>query len=106
MPILISKTYEIVTPESAENGEAEERGFEFEDVAYTFKELVDEMRNYIHPSSMPMSGNTREWLSTEAEQDYQDGSYTTYSLHCSHKNTPRQAKYWVKALRASGFLKS
>lgn len=103
--ILISKTYEIVTHESAQDGESAENGFEFENVEYSFRELVEEMRNYSEPSQMPNDGNTHVWLTSEAEQDYQTGDYTSYSLHYSRENKPRHAKYWKWAMHAAGFIK-
>ncbi|MDN7901169.1 hypothetical protein [Burkholderia cepacia] len=34
------QTYEVVTDESAEQGDTDETGFDWQDVSYTFKELV------------------------------------------------------------------
>ena len=96
--IRISNTYEIVTPESAENGEAAEQGFVFEDVGYTFRELVRLMEEFPNLfSSLPYTIGT--WLSSEPDPDYQTGAEETESIHYSHVNKPRSAKYWAKALR-------
>lgn len=93
--IKISKTYEIVTEESAEYGDAEERGFEWEGVRYTFRDLIDEMEKYSESSGDPTFG--RFWLTSEAEEDYCTGEYTSYSLHYDHDQPERNWKYWVKA---------
>ena len=105
MPILISKTYSVITPESAEDGDIAESGYEFEDVEYTFSELVRELRDFSELSSSNSDGNIRDWVSTSSEDivDYRTGEVTEYSLHYSRKNPACNAKYWAKALRAAGF---
>lgn len=97
--LLISKTFEYVTEESAGAGEAEETGFVFYDEPMSFRELVSELRNYCHASSYPCNGTRYDWVTTESEQDYMTGGYTSYSLHFSHKNDARNEKYWAKALK-------
>jgi hypothetical protein len=101
--ILVTTTYEIVTPESAENGEAEESGFLSEDIPYGFRELVDAMRGG-DPSSWPRAG-ARDWVTHVEDVNYRDGSQESRSLHLSHKNSPRAAKYWILAMRAAGVTK-
>lgn len=103
--ILISKTYEVITEESAEQGEAEERGFEFEDVEYSFRELVELMRECGEASSKPSSGSIYEWLTCYGDMDMHDGSYTNYSLHYSRNNPDKNSKYWRLAMIAAGFAK-
>lgn len=93
--IKISKTYEIVTEESAEYGDAEERGFEWEGVRYTFRELIDEMENYNEASCCWIIGDF--WITSEADQDFRTGSYTSYSLHYDRDQPERHRKYWAKA---------
>lgn len=102
--IKISKTFEVVTEESAQDGEAAEHGFIFEDRPYTFRELVREMEGFPECSCQPASGDTHEWLTSYAEQDYRTGAYESESIHFSEKNPPRLAKYWRKAMRAAGVL--
>lgn len=93
--IKISKTYEIVTEESAEYGDAEERGFEWEGVGYTFRELVDEMENYDEASCSNLGNDF--WITSEADQDFRTGDYTSYSLHYDWDQPERNRKYWAKA---------
>ena len=105
--ILISKTFETYTPESIENGEAEEQGFIFEDEPYTFRELLRLIRRegFTAAGCSPASGSPDEWLSGESEPDYQTGEETIYSLHYSHRNAPRAAKYWTAAFKAANIIK-
>ena len=92
--IILSQTYEIVSQESAEQGEAAERGFDWQDVPYTFKECVDLIKSsgFAHGSS--------SWLSTEPEQDYSTGDYETKSLHPGRDK--QSQRYWAKACKAAG----
>ena len=105
--ILISKTFETYTPESTENGEAEEQGFIFEDEPYTFRELLRliQMEGFTQPSCSPATGNPHEWLTTESEPDYSTGEESIYSLHFSHNNESRAAKYWRAAFKAANIIK-
>lgn len=93
--IILSQTFETFTPESVEAGDAEERGFDWEDTDYTFRELVDliERGGFIHPSN---SHGTPSWLSTESETtDYSTGETEIKSLHPG--KDPRSQRYWAKA---------
>ena len=93
--ILLSKTYETWDEEAIELGDTEDRGFEWEDVGHTFRELV-ELLKWMY--SEPNSTHNPTWFSTEPDIDYRTGEQTTYSLHYSRKNEPRTAKYWQKAI--------
>ena len=93
--LLCSKTYEIITHESAENGEAEDAGFIFESEPFTFRDLVRELRSYTHFSSSVVDRYT--WASTEPEQDYRTGEYRSESLHFA--GPEHKAKYWLIALK-------
>lgn len=105
MPLIISECYEIVTPESAEYGDAEEMGFTFEDREFTLRELVDyiESKGYSQTSDYPACADS--WLSTYPQiEDYSTCEEVSYSLHPKRGNA-RTMRYWEKALRHCGFLK-
>lgn len=100
MTILVSRTFEIVSHESAALGDAEERGFDFEAQPYTFRELVDLMREHPEASEYPCAVATpRTWFSTYPEEDYSTGDHTTHSIHFSRENKPCVAKYWNRAFQ-------
>jgi hypothetical protein len=101
MVMMISRTYEVVTPESAEQGDFADCGFDFEAEPFTFRELVRliDRDGFCNCSCSPASGSVNEWLSTNPEPDYHDGSETSYALHFDRTNAPRYAKYWAKAIR-------
>ena len=90
--ILISRTFDVVTPESAEDGESAESGFLVESESVTFRELVSLMKSHPNPSCYP-------------ETDYRDASERTESLHFDRENSPRLMKYWRKAMIFSGIIR-
>lgn len=98
--ILVSKTYEIVTEESAANGEAAESGFVFEDGVYTFRELVTMMQDYSESS-----GGHIPWFTSYPEQNYRTGEWESESIHFSRNNPSKNLKYWLWAAKAAGLLK-
>jgi hypothetical protein len=72
-----------------------------------FRELVELMREYSQPSCFPAVGETYEWLSQpDMEQDMFTGEYTERTLHYSHDNAPRWAKYWRRAMAAAGIIRA
>jgi hypothetical protein len=103
--ILISRTFDVVTPESAEDGESAESGFLVESESVTFRELVSLMRAHPNPSCYPPRGESFEWLSSYPETDYRDASERTESLHFDQENPERAAKYWRKAMMAAGIIR-
>lgn len=109
MPILINKTYSVVTEESAEYGDYAEQGFEFENSPYEFRELVRLLRDYSESSVYPLTDadiNETVWFTSEPDIDFRTGEETTYSVHFSRDNPARNAKYWLKAARAAGLVRS
>ena len=93
MHLLISRYYETVSHESAENGEAEETGSVYDSEPFTFGELFREIRN----GGFHREGETR-WLTTYPEQDFRSGDYRTETLHFSHLNPPHLEKwFWLAA---------
>ena len=93
--IAISETYEIVTEESAENGDFS-AGFINTWEEISFRDLVKKMRDFPHASS---SGavNCRTWFTSNGKIDYQTGETETRSIYFHRDNSPRLEKYWRKA---------
>ncbi|ASD51892.1 hypothetical protein JT318_gp07 [Pseudomonas phage PspYZU01] len=99
--IKLSQTYEIVTEESAQAGEAAEQGYNWQDAPHGFRETVELIRDggYIHPSD---SHGVPRWLTTEADTDRETGDSETLSLHPGQD--ARSQRYWEKACRAAGVI--
>lgn len=76
-------TYDVVTPESAETGEAAESGWKNErsDTFATLEELLRAVQdhNWLEWSSTQPRGE-RDWLISEAEQNLRTGEDTSYHL--------------------------
>ena len=86
---LLSITYEIVTEESAAEGDVAERGFEEENLTYgSLDELADDLTHGNHAHSwLEWSGSPAQggdWIVGEANQDYRTGEWISYSAHMSH----------------------
>lgn len=107
MPILCNITFEIVTPESATDGDIAEAGFISEGQPFTFRELVEWMQGG-EPSAWPASGDVSEWVSQsqgETRAYFESGEDETRSIHYSRANPPRMARYWRLAMRAAGLIR-
>lgn len=100
--LLLSKTYEIITEESAENGDAEERGFCWEDSPCEFKEVIDYLRG-AHASQWPITNLESVWFTHYGEMDYVSGEYENVSFHYSKQNPGKNLKHWKAAIVAAGF---
>ena len=104
--ILISKTYSEMTPESAEDGEYSYSGFVWEDCEYSFRELVELLRECSEASCWPATGSVNEWYCNEwGTTDYSTGEQRQECVHYSHKNPSKNAKYWRWAAKAAGLVK-
>lgn len=102
MMIKLSKTFEIVTPESAEAGDFAATGFVWEDVEHGFRETVEIIRNdgFTHGSD---SHGVPRWLNTESQQDCETGDYESFGLHPGRD--AQSLRYWAKACRAAGVIR-
>lgn len=98
--IKVSRTYEVITPESVEHGEAAESGFEYEAESVTFRELISLIQDHPMPSC---SHGVPNWTSSYPRIDYCTGAETTYSIHPAQDAMSR--KYWAKACRIVGITK-
>lgn len=89
----VNKTYEVFTHESVALGDAEDRGFEFQDNLMTVRELVEYIQNngFVEASCsnwQAQTGGYKTWLNTvDPEINYKTGANTYYGLHID--TTPR-----------------
>lgn len=97
--ILISRTFAVISPDSAEVGEYFDHGFLAEREEVTFRELVDYMREHPSPSCYPWRRDDRNAsFSTDFEIcSYGRGWYRETSIHFHRDNTDTDYKYWVWA---------
>lgn len=86
-----SVTYEIITEESAQNGDFAESGFLLENVG--LREAIKEFHvGYVKPSCSPIQHNPYVWFTAYGEMNISDGSYENRSLHCPKNITPSSHK--------------
>lgn len=90
----VSKCFEVWNDEAFESGDTDERGFTYEDLRMTAREIIEEIvNNGIQSAS---ATNWRKniknvWLtSIDDNHDYQTGNTTYFSLHIKASN--RQLK--------------
>lgn len=100
--ILINKTIETITEESAEHGEAAEQWIEYENAEFTVRELIRELKG-LEPSQCPITNPETVWFTSYGEMDYITGDYENYSLHYSRDNKPSSLKHWIAAIKVAGF---
>ena len=99
----LSMTYEIITPESAENGEAEEIGFVFEGEECTAKELAHYIERYGFTEPSESSGVPR-WLTSEKyREDYRTWEVENRSIHPGRDK--QSQRVWRQVLTITGIIK-
>lgn len=101
-PMKFHQTFEIYTEESIEAGEAEETGFDWQDVQYTFRELVDMLEREYYCAEPSDSHGVPRWVTSYGEADFRTGNHENKSLHPAND---RARRWWPKALRAAGIVK-
>ena len=76
----VTETYETITPESAEHGEAEDSGLLYEG-AMDAREIAEYMSS--NGFTLPSSSHYHSgiWFSTEGDIDYRTGDTEIRSLH-------------------------
>lgn len=109
MSILVSQetSYRFMDDDS-ETWDRTESMDDLADIKFSFKELVQKITSegFFECSCFPPKGHSMEWLSTPYKIiDCKTGELQVKSLHYSHKNQPRAAKYWRKAFIAAGIIK-
>ncbi len=90
---LIRITYEIMTPESAELGDADERGWIDEDgTEYSVDEVIKLCR-YLYPSSS--SFHTGIWYTdVDKHEDFRTGAVESWSYHLENFSPEEEAEVY------------
>lgn len=104
---MFSVTYEIITPESAEYGDADERGYIFE--SCTLREAVDavfETRtshcdgiSAIEANEYPVS--SPRWITVYNGGEFQTGAHENRSLHFPDAVTPSSRRRIARLIGCS-----
>lgn len=108
--IKLSKTYEVITPESAEQGNVAARGFRWEGREFGFRDLVRALKYdgfcevSFHPATYAECLRHAPWVTDSGDTDYRTGAETRENLHLDDDRNPRARRYWAKALLAAGLI--
>ncbi|RQH02733.1 hypothetical protein [Paraburkholderia dinghuensis] len=100
-PMKFMQTYEVVTDESAEQGEADELGFDLENEPFGFRELVRYLRDNYCGAEPSESRGVPRWITAYGERNFRSGEFRNISLHPAND---RARRWWPRALRAAGLL--
>jgi hypothetical protein len=88
----VGKTYDVVTPESAEEGDFAESGWVYEPTVMTLREAFDEIANLggFEPSEwpMPVTGTHLTLYQIDGNTDYRTGAETREALHIAGRPGP------------------
>lgn len=97
-----SVTYEVVTPESAEYSDAEERGFVAENVS--LRDALDHFGcGFVEPSCYPVDWSHDVWFSeADGRQNYITGGVETRSFHMPDNLTPSSRRRVARLLGWKG----
>jgi hypothetical protein len=79
----VSKTFSVVTPESAEHGDYDHHGYIFEDQLYTLKEVLNLLLNEGYYLTYSIPGLIFEQL--DPDIDYSNGNETYKYIHVRGK---------------------
>lgn len=90
---VVGVTYDIVTPESAEDGDVAEAGWEREQEPETFRDALDTLRRY-GPFDHIQHNGSHISAYGYAEDNYRTGESTSYCVHiyASERNLDRLLK--------------
>jgi hypothetical protein len=80
-PFRVAKTYDVVSEESAREGDVADRGYEFEDTTMTLRDAVREVEKLGHIDEAQAHGDMLRFYDSEEHMDYGTGDVTTYALH-------------------------
>lgn len=93
--MLISKTFSVVTPESAEIGDYDDQGFEFDNIDCSFSDMVYELKDLPSPRLNDWDhGSATVYGDESSHIDYRTGAETSHALHFKFEN-----KYEARAFK-------
>ena len=105
MNILISQTYDRWTADDIEHGDTDDKGFHFQDVPHTFREIVELLQTHTEPSNYPMQPAyaADTWFTcNDAIESIEQGITENTAIHFSRDNDARALRYWRLAIRFAG----
>lgn len=84
-PFSVSMTYEIITPESAEHGDVEDQGYDYQDKRMSLSDVVREVESHGPYDEIQEMSDSRGALlrlyESEGSINYRTGAETRHALH-------------------------
>jgi len=77
----VSRTYDIVTPESAEQGDVSESGYVYEPEKMTLRDVLSEIKSLGYFENLQDYNGSQSLYGVDADIDAADGSETREALH-------------------------
>lgn len=108
MELLLSKAYEVVTEESAAEGDVAESGFEYENRTLDVRAVVRRLSECSDLSSYPVTAVTcaHTWAIVEPQMDYRTGEETSYAYFIKHLDGRRlTSRQLYRLYRLAGLTK-
>jgi hypothetical protein len=108
MRFLVSRCYDVVTPESAKDGDIADSGFVFENQEMDFREVLRELESCARLSAGPIRSPedcANVWAYSEPDEDYQTGAERSESVHIKNRfggNVAPQVLYRI--YRTAGLI--
>ncbi|MHB8734648.1 MAG: hypothetical protein ACYC6M_05025 [Terriglobales bacterium] len=87
---VVSKTYDVVTEESAANGDVSDSGFEFENEELNLRDAIRAITDLGAYEKPHASDGSVSVYASDAQQDYRTGAWTTYAVYI--KSSPANIK--------------
>lgn len=78
---VVTKTFDVITPESASRGDFAETGTEFDNVLMSLAQLVNELRGFGYFERTQDLDWSQSFAQVDPEVDYSTGAETRYTLH-------------------------
>ena len=99
-----SKTYQVITQESAEVGNFAESGFVYEENEMSVDDFMDEMGAFVEPCSCPYTITDLKdnffFTDPDGELDYETGANTYHNYHIDQISDLERLKLWILLHRA------
>jgi len=99
-----TKTYQIVTPESAEDGVFADHGFVYENEQTSVDDFMHEMGDFVEPCAFPYTVTDLKhhffFTDCDPELDYETGANTYHTYHIDQISDLERLKLWILLQRA------
>ena len=110
MRLLLTRTFEVITEDSAAEGDVADHDFEVQDEPTAVRDVIRELAACAELSTWPVRGPAdltgHEWATTEPVQDVHDGSWRSEAVHVRRLDgRPLSPRALFRLYRAAGLVR-